>query len=1132
MTVSTTRMAPSRVGPSVALVLAVLGLALAGPASGAAPGWLIQSVPQPTVFSSEHDAQCETLLAKLGQGAACDSYRLLITNVGAAQTNGSTVVVADELPPGVKSVVAFGRDLESNETFRCDTSVSPAGRTRVECSDETPIAARDALEVTIDVTVAPGEVNEHSNYASVAGGGARATATDEATSAAGAGGGASLGIVHASVLPFNENGELDTQAGGHPHELVTSVFFNSTNVFTNQTDTIFPYEEYPDAEPRDVVVDLPVGLVGNPQVAEKCPLTVLAAGEGHSNCPAGSRVGTIIFEGVGNFHETARPGGSSNTSALYNLQPEAGFPAEFGFTYLGQPVIMYASLVHTLTGETLRVAAPGLPEVHANGVQITFFGDPATENGTGSAAAAFFDNPVDCANHALNTGVEADSWEETGAWAAPESGPASYPTVEGCDALQFAPTIAAVPDTAQADEPSGLQLNIKVPSAANQLSAPVTPELRTATITLPAGMTLAAGAADGLRACPATGTQGFNLGGNWSAQGVAGDDGLATETGVDGLPHIAPGHCPPASTLGTVEVSTPLLTSPLHGHLYLAEPQCGGTSQPECRPEDAQDGKLFRLYLEAAGSGVIVKQQGTASVNPTSGQITTTFRELPELPFDELRVHLNGGPRATLATPQSCGTATTTSDLVPWSAPTTPDGTPATTFTVSADGSGAPCPAAVPFKPGFSAGTASTAAGGFSPFVLSLSRGDREQDLAGVGVQLPAGLLGLISKVPLCEEPQAAAGTCGSAALVGSASAAAGSGSHPFWVTDGRVYLTGPYNGAPYGLSIVVPAVAGPFNLGNVVVRAAITVDPATAAVTITNTQPLPQIIDGVPLRLQQIVVLVDRPGFIFNPTSCAQKQITATVAGSAGARAAVSTPFAIAGCTRLPFKPTFAATTTGRASKANGASLTVKVTSKGGPQATGGEANIKSVKVDLPKQLPSRLTTLQKACVAKVFEANPAACPKESNVGTASASTPVLAHPLSGPAYLVSHGGAAFPDLEIVLQGEGVTLILDGNTQIKHGITSSTFKTVPDAPISSFELRLPTGRFSVLGAYVPAKANYSLCGQTLNMPTAITGQNGAVVKQTTKIAISGCPKAKAAKRKAGASRQKARPVTADRRAK
>jgi hypothetical protein len=337
------------------------------------------------------------------------------------------------------------------------------------------------------------------------------------------------------------------------------------------------------------------------------------------------------------------------------------------------------------------------------------------------------------------------------------------------------------------------------------------------------------------------------------------------------------------------------------------------------------------------------------------------------------------------------------------------------------------------------------------------------------------------------------------------------------------------YKGAPFGLSIVVPAIAGPFDLGNVVVRAAIYIDPHTAQVTVT-TDPLPQIIDGVPTDIRTINAVIDRPGFTFNPTNCSPMAVTGTVTGVEGATAAVSSRFQVGGCAALAFKPKFTASTAGKTSKANGASLHVKlvaphegpqVTTPGNASGTGTgtsgstsgssaqteEANIARVKVDLPKQLPSRLTTLQKACTAAVFDANPAACPAASIVASAKAITPILPVPLEGPAIFVSHGGEAFPDLEIVLQGDNVTIVLDGNTDIKHGITSSTFKQVPDAPVSSFELTLPQGKYSAL----TANANLCTVKGGLKMPTEFVGQNGAVIHQSTPISVSGCPPTKTA---------------------
>ena len=398
-------------------------------------------------------------------------------------------------------------------------------------------------------------------------------------------------------------------------------------------------------------------------------------------------------------------------------------------------------------------------------------------------------------------------------------------------------------------------------------------------------------------------------------------------------------------------------------------------------------------------------------------------------------------------------------------------------------------------------------AGAFSPFTFTLSRGDRQQYISQLTATTPQGLLAILSNVPLCGEPDAQRGTCPEASRIGTVNAAAGPGSHPLWV-QGKVYLTGGYQGSPFGLSIVVPADAGPFHLGNVVVRSAIDADPHTAQITITS-DPLPQVIDGVPLRVQTVNVTVDREKFMFNPTNCAAKQVAVTVVGAQGALAHLSNPFAAANCRALPFSPKFTVSTQGSTSKKNGASFDVKVLYKPG------QANIGSVFVKLPKQLPARLTTIQQACLAATFEANPATCPIGSLIGIAKASTPVLPVPLEGPAYLVSHGGAAFPDVVVILQGDGVRIDLTGHVNIAKGITSSTFAGVPDAPITSFELKLPEGPHSALTTNLSAKAHANLCGAKLVMPTTLIGQNGVQVKQNTKISVTGCPKLKKAKKAA-----------------
>jgi hypothetical protein len=618
----------------------------------------------------------------------------------------------------------------------------------------------------------------------------------------------------------------------------------------------------------------------------------------------------------------------------------------------------------------------------------------------------------------------------------------------------------------------------------------------------------------------------------------------------DGLVHATPGHCPLASQVGEVEVTTPLLKEKLHGHVYIAEPECGGTGQEPCTPADASNGKLFGIYLEVAGAGVIVKLKGKVSVNPETGQIGTSFEEDPQLPFSELKLKLNGGPTAPLANSQTCGNFEATTDLTSWAAPQVPDANPTSSFPIDSPNGGA-C-GSEGFSPAFTAGTVTPTAGTYSPFTLSFSRRDGEQDLSGLTVNMPEGLIGKIAGTLQCGNAEVAAaeagtGTCPAASKVGTATAGAGAGSDPFY-QSGPVYLTGPYNGAPFGLAVVVPANAGPYHLGNIVVRAAIHINPVTAAVSVTS-NPLPQMIDGVPLRLKTVNVTVgNESNFTFNATSCNQQSIGATITSAQGASVATSSPYQAQGCASLPFDPSFTASTQGNGTtKGHGASLDVKIEAKQGPGYKSGEeeANLKKVDVSLPLALSSRLTTLQKACTEKQFAANPADCPAGSAVGTAKAVSPLLNVPLEGPAYLVSHGGAAFPDLDVILQGEGVTIVLTGGTQIKNGITYSKFETAPDAPISSFELKIPEKENALLGAIknlcaptktetVKEKVKVKVKGrekievrkvskqvpEPLIMPTSITAQNGRTFTQGTRITVTGCPKVPA-KGKAAAKKKK-----------
>ena len=431
------------------------------------------------------------------------------------------------------------------------------------------------------------------------------------------------------------------------------------------------------------------------------------------------------------------------------------------------------------------------------------------------------------------------------------------------------------------------------------------------------------------------------------------------------------------------------------------------------------------------------------------------------------------------------------------------------------------------FAPAFSAGTIDKQAGAYSPFTLTIGREDGSQRLGVIDVTTPPGFSGDIAGVTICPNSDLEAAerrdrpgggaleqadpSCPASSDVGTVTATAGQGPDSI-STTGQEYLAGPYKGAPFDLVAITPAVSGPFDLGVVVLRQGLYIDPHTGQATVKS-DPIPTALDGVPLDVRSVAVHIDGVGgdnhFIFNPTSCAPLAVTGTLTSTAGTNAAISSPFQASNCQSLKFKPGFAVSTAGKASKADGASLHVNLTYPNAPQGT--YANIKSIKVDLPKQLPARLTTLQKACLAATFEANPASCPAPSIVGTVVAHTPVLNSPLAGPVYLVSHGNEAFPDVVMVLQGEGITLNLVGNTNVKKGITSNTFKTIPDAPVSSVELTLHNGPYSVLATNLPEQAHYNFCGQTLAMPTAITAQNGAVLKQTTKVTATGCPKPKKA---------------------
>ncbi len=906
---------------------------------------------------------------------------------------------------------------------------------------------------------------------------------------------------------FDMGGAAYTQAGGHPYELTTNIAFNSTRYGSGFSPA--------SGRLKDVRVHLPMGLVGNPTAAAKCTVLAAAKSEGTAGrCGPGTQVGVmhVTIENTGSNFEGHLV---KHSVPLFNVVPAKGVAAEFASGEIN------AGLNATIdarvrTGEGYGVSADSLniPTLGlVRKVSVSVWGvpaDPAHDSqricppsetgsggvlegyqvgcGSGEPLKPFLRAPTSCPGGNLTTDVSADSYNAPGEFVEAH---AQMPGTTNCAAVRFTPRISVTPESRSTASPTGLSVDLHVPQEENATGLSQA-DLKDASVTLPQGMTVNPAQAAGLKGCPL----------------LKGKEAKEGQIGID-LENSEPAACPAESKVGSVELITPLLEHPLKGGVYVAQQGNAGAAQGS-----NPFGSLLALYIaiDDPQTGVVVKLAGHVEVNAETGQLTTTFSENPQLPFEGFKLRFFGGPRAALATPGACGTYVTNTSLTPWSgnAPSSPS----SSFVLDSSPGGAPCQSPGPFAPSFVAGTANNQAGASSPFTLTFSRKDGEQALSSVSTEMPPGLLGMLSKIQLCGEPQAGEGKCSSESQIGHVNSSAGVGSEPLTLPEAGkpqdpVFLTGPYKGAPFGLAIVVPAEAGPFSLGTVIVRAAVRVNPNTSQISVVS-DAMPTSLQGIPLDVRSVEVAVDREGFMFNPTDCEPLAIGGTISSAEGATANVSSRFEAANCAALPFKPGIVASTRAATSKANGASLHVKVTKRPG------EANIRRVDLALPRALPSRLATLQKACTEAQFDANPAGCPAGSVIGTAKAFTPVLQVPLTGPAYLVSHGGAAFPDVEYVLQaderGGKVEIVLDGKTQIKNGITYSHFDTVPDAPISSFETDLPEGPHSVLTTERPGRTN--LCALTLLMPTTMVGQNGAQVTQNTKVAVSGCKAITIGKRK------------------
>jgi hypothetical protein len=703
----------------------------------------------------------------------------------------------------------------------------------------------------------------------------------------------------------------------------------------------------------------------------------------------------------------------------------------------------------------------------------------------------FLSLPTPCTGEELAVSLSSDSWQNPASNVneLPPLSPVSLPGMTGCNQLEFEPTIEARPPTNVADSPSGLHVDIHVPQNNGGPEGGEDPEglatanLKDTTVTLPEGFTLNPAGAAGLAGCtPAQ----FGL---TSAEGAT-----PIRTTAD------PANCPDASKLGTVEVDTPLLKDPLPGSVYLAQPY------------DNPFKSLLALYITVNDpkTGIVVKLAGKVEI-AKDGQLTTTVTESPQLPFTDFKLDFFGGARAPLRTPAVCGEYKTTSELTSWSAPESgPPATPADPYEISAGPGGHACPhseAAEPNAPSFEAGTEKPLAGAYSPFSLHLHREDGSQNFSALNVSLPPGLIGKLAGVGECPDSALAAAanktgaqeqaspSCPAASRIGTVNVAAGAGPSPY-NTAGTAYLTGPYRGAPFSIAIITPAVAGPFDLGTVVVRAALHVNPDSAQVSAIS-DPIPTSLQGIQLDVRSIDVNLDRPQFTLNPTNCETMSVGGEEISSLSQIAPLSSPFQVGECGRLGFKPKLSLKLSGKTKRTGHPALRAELT-----YPKGNYANIAKAQVTLPHSEFLDQAHIGTVCTRVQFNAgagNGAGCPAASVYGHARAITPILSEPLEGPVYLRS-SSHKLPDLVAALNGQ-ISVDLAGKVDTgKGGGIRNTFEVVPDAPVSKFVLSLKGGSKGLL------VNSENICKKPQHAIADFTGQNGKV-SDTSPLIANDCGK-------------------------
>lgn len=829
-----------------------------------------------------------------------------------------------------------------------------------------------------------------------------------------------------------------TQAGAHPD------FTTKIELKTNPASTTFAGLKQPYAETKEITVDTPPGLVGNLNAIPTCSTLQLAEsrfGLGELGCPMDSQVGILVSK----IYGLNRP----FTSPIYNMEtPGNGSVAQFGAQVSVATVLINVN-VRSNEDYGLSASVNGLSSIgHLVSAETTFWGVPADpshdrqrltfhESALGEAESPprpsglkpepFMTNPTSCGGP-LEFTASAASYQLPGS--PPSKATTELPEITGCGRLSFKPSLRVTPTSQEAASPSGLDADLAIPQN-EAVKGLATSQLRNAKVALPEGVTIASGAADGLQAC--------------SAAGV-------------GYMQFPPedAHCPSASKIGSAEFDVPELPRTIEGAIYQRSPE---------------PGHLFHIWLVTDDLNTHVKIPGEIEANPKTGQLTSLFLDSPQVPLRELKLHFKGGARGVLATPSECGTYESEFEFSPWSGTSPVVGNTPMTIDEDCNTGG--------FSPELSGGTIIPVAGSFSSVAVSLVRESGEQNLAGLDLTMPPGVLAKLAGVELCSEAQAFTGECPPASQVGTTTVAAGPGPSPLWIPQpGKaptaIYLAGPYKGAPYSLVVKTPAQAGPFDLGNVVVRATIHVDPETTRVSV-NSDPLPQILEGVPISYRTVHVDVNRPDFTLNPTSCDPMEITGTATSDAGRTAGLSDRFQVGSCERLGFKPKLALRLFGKANRGANPSFRAVLTM---PK---GDANIARAQVTLPHSEFLDNAHIKTICTRVQFAANQ--CPAGSVYGYAKAFTPLLDNPLEGPVYLRS-SSHELPDLVANLNGR-IHVVIDGHIDSVNGGIRNTFEAVPDAPVSKFVLEMKGGKKGLL------QNSTNLCAGTRRAIADFTGQNG-----------------------------------------